>query len=401
MSSYLAIATVTAALQQMLQTAVGNAVPNANVGFSRPDAGGGSGAPLVNLFLYQVTPNAAYRNADLSTRRPDGTLVKRPQAALDLHYLFTFHGNEDKLEPQRLLGAVTSVLNQQPLLSLHDINKAEQFFTFLGDSGLENQIERVRITPTSLTLEEFSKLWSAFFQVEYNLSAAYQASVVLIEGTDSPQEALPVQSRNLYTAPFRWPRVDRIVSQAGADVPILSVDTILIQGRQLRGEITVVLTEDQELTPSNVRENEITLTLPASVHAGVKSLQVVQKTLLGTPPVAHRGVESNAAAFVLRPSIGNISTAPGQPGGTDVTLDLSPQVAAGQRAVLILNQTGAIPSASFVSPPVIPDLDTGQVTFNVTGMPAGAYLTRVQVDGAESVLTPGPNNQFSGPLVNL
>jgi hypothetical protein len=401
MSSYLAIATVTAALQQMLQTAVGNAVANANVGFSRPDAGGGSGAPLVNLFLYQVTPNPAYRNADLPTRRPDGTLVKRPQAALDLHYLFTFHGNEDKLEPQRLLGAVTAVLNQQPVLSQQDINKAEQFFTFLQDSGLENQIERVRITPTSLSLEEFSKLWSAFFQVEYNLSAAYQASVVLIEGTDVPQEALPVQSRNLYTAPFRWPRVDRILPQAGADVPILSGDTILIQGRQLRGDITVILIEDQELAPSNVRENEIALALPASVHAGVKSLQVVQKTLMGTPPVAHRGMESNAAAFVLRPSIGGVVTAPGQPGGTDVTLTLAPDVAAGQRAVLILNQTGAIPSASFVSPPVIPDADTAQVTFNVTGMPAGAYLARVQVDGAESVLTTDPNNQFNGPMVNL
>src|ERR1043166_9830971 len=112
MSSYLAIATVTAALQQMLQTALGNAVANANVGFSRPDAGGGSGAPLVNLFLYQGTPNPAYRNADLPTRRPDGTLVKRPQAALDLHYLFTFHGDDSQLEPQRLLGAVTSTLHE-------------------------------------------------------------------------------------------------------------------------------------------------------------------------------------------------------------------------------------------------------------------------------------------------
>src|SRR5262249_17298547 len=124
MSSYLAIATVTAALQQTLQQAVGNAVPNAKVGFSRPDsAGGGTESPLVNVFLYQVTPNAAYRNVDLPTRRPDGTLVDRPQAALDLHYLFTFHGNENQLEPQRLLGAVTSVLNQQPVLSHQDIIK--------------------------------------------------------------------------------------------------------------------------------------------------------------------------------------------------------------------------------------------------------------------------------------
>jgi len=109
LSNFLAIATVTAALQEVLQPAVGNAVPLAKVGFSRPD-GGSSGAPLVNVYLYQVTPNAAYRNADLPTRRSDSTLASRPQTALDLHYLFTFHGNDDQLEPQRLLGAVATTL---------------------------------------------------------------------------------------------------------------------------------------------------------------------------------------------------------------------------------------------------------------------------------------------------
>jgi hypothetical protein len=138
MSNHLAIATVTATLQQMLQPAVGNAVLNAKVGFSRPDAGA-SKAALVNVFLYQVTPNAAYRNADLPTRRPDGTLVDRPQAVLDLHYLFTFHGDDDQFEPQHLLGAVASVLHAKPLLSRQDILKAEQQFGFLAGSGLENQ----------------------------------------------------------------------------------------------------------------------------------------------------------------------------------------------------------------------------------------------------------------------
>ena len=65
MSNYLAIATVSAALQQVLQTPVQNAVSGANVGFSRPDGkGNGQKGPLVNVYLYRVTPNAAYRNAD-------------------------------------------------------------------------------------------------------------------------------------------------------------------------------------------------------------------------------------------------------------------------------------------------------------------------------------------------
>ncbi len=59
MSNYLAIATVTAALQQVLQTPVQSAVTGANVGFSRPDGKASAKGPLVNIYLYRVTPNAA------------------------------------------------------------------------------------------------------------------------------------------------------------------------------------------------------------------------------------------------------------------------------------------------------------------------------------------------------
>ena len=73
-----------------------------------------------------------------------------------------------RLEPQRLLGAVVTALHAQPLLSADNINSAASSFGFLAGSGLDSQIERVRFTPTGLSLEEFSKLWSVFFQVEYS-----------------------------------------------------------------------------------------------------------------------------------------------------------------------------------------------------------------------------------------
>src|SRR5215469_8408199 len=123
MSNFLAIATVTAALQQILQTPVGNAVAPAQVGFNRPDPTNTT-APVVNIYLYQVTPNAAYRNADLPTRRSDGIVVQKPQVALDLHYLFTFHGNDSKFEPQLMLGAVVSTLQAKPVISSAEIGTA-------------------------------------------------------------------------------------------------------------------------------------------------------------------------------------------------------------------------------------------------------------------------------------
>ncbi len=385
MSNFLAIATVTAALRELLQPAVGNAVGNAKVGFSRPD-GSNLQTPLVNVYLYQVTPNAAFRNGDAPTRRSDGTLTQRPRTALDLHYLFTFHGNDDQLEPQRLLGAVTTALTSQPLLSRQNIINALNQNSFLAKSNLVDEIERVKFTPTSLSLEEFSKLWSVFFQIEYSLSAAYQASVVFIESDDTPQEAPQVQARNVYLATFRSPNVERVISQAGVDRPIVAGSTLLIQGQQLRGESTAVLLEGKERNASDVQEAQIILALPADVHAGVQGLQVVQKKKMGTPAVDHRGFESNVAPFVLRPTITGTSavTAPNPPGGSNVTLNLAPNIGVGQRAVLLLNNLAVTPPTAFTSLPKVSDVDSASVTINIRGVPAGSYMVRVQIDGAES-----------------
>src|SRR6266851_221650 len=405
MSNYLAVATVTAALYEVLQPAVGSAVSNAKVGFSRPD-GTSSQTPLVNVYLYQVTPNAAYRNADLPTRRSGGTLVRRAQAALDLHYLFSFHGDDGQLEPQRLLGAVATTLHSQPLISRSAILKAVTDYSFLKNSDLADQVETVRFTPTSLSLEEFSKLWSVFFQIEYSLSAAYQASVVLLESQDVPQEAPPVQARNVYVVPFRWPSVDVVISAAGADQPIVAGSTLLIQGEQLRGDITVVLIEDKERTPTNITDTEITLPLPGDVPAGLQGLQVVQKLLMGTPLASHRGFESNVAPFVLRPTITAATAAPGLPppsgpGGTDVTLTLTPNIGIGQRAVLALNNIAVTPPTAFTSLAKVSRVNSSQVNINIGGVPTGNYLVRVQIDGAESLLTTDATGNFNGPMVAM
>jgi hypothetical protein len=322
MSNYLAIATVTAALQQVLLGPVGLAVSGANVGFNRPDGkGAGKKGPLVNIYLYRVTPNAAYRNVDLPTRRPDGSIANTPLAALDLHYLLTFHGNDDKLEPQRMLGAVATTLEAQPLLSTQNIQAAVTEFSFLSGSGLDTQFERIRFTPTALSLEEFTKLWSAFFQVEYSLSAAYQASVVLMETSDIPQEALPVQTRNVYVLPFEEPVITQVIAQAGASQPILPTSTLVIQGQNLLSDNTTVKIGDLRVTPPKVTETTIILPVPAGVKAGVQGVQVVQRLKIGAGLKLHHGFDSNVVALVLHPVISSVSGNSAQ-----VTVDLTPCV---------------------------------------------------------------------------
>jgi hypothetical protein len=401
MSNYLAIATVTAALYEVLLTPVQAAVAGATVRFRRPDrTSGQDGTPHVNAYLYQVTPNAAFRNVDLPTRRADGTLVKQPVAALDLHYLFTFHGSDDQLEPQLMLGAVAGTLQAQPVLSPLNIQSATTKFTFLNTSDLANQVERIRFTPTALSLEEFSKLWSAFFQVEYSLSAAYQASVVLISDETPPQEALPVQQRKIYVAPFTQPTITQAMAKGGkAGEPILPTSTLVIQGTQLLGDITTVQIGDVTATPPVVTENAIIMPVPAGVQAGVLGLQVVQQLLLGDPAEPHPGWESNVVALVLQPVLSSPSVVL-----MTLSVTVNPEVQPGQRVTLMLNQNSTTspptPTAySFNLPPFT--VASGTLTCDIAGVASGVYFVRAKVDGAESPLDLDPASSSFGPTVTV
>jgi hypothetical protein len=223
MSNFLAPATVTATLKIALENAL--AADTSGLGgevtIGRPDVIEDNGAG-VNIYLYQVTPNAAWRNADLPTRNPRGALVQRPRVALDLHYLFTFYGDEANLEDQRLLGHVVSLLHEQPVLTRPMIQAAlddADFNTILAGSDLANEIEQVKFSPMAFNLEELSKLWSVFFQTPYHLSVAYSASVIFIERQLTPLRSLPVQTRNIVALPS--------VERAIAITPVALADLAL------------------------------------------------------------------------------------------------------------------------------------------------------------------------------
>ena len=81
MSNFLAIATVTETLRRILEPTV-SVVGGATVKTIRPN-GAGNGTPNVgvSIYLYQVTPNATWHNADLPTRSSGGQVVQRPRVA--------------------------------------------------------------------------------------------------------------------------------------------------------------------------------------------------------------------------------------------------------------------------------------------------------------------------------
>jgi len=456
MSNFLAIATVTATLKDLLQTTAVKDVTDHEVAVLtvRPDIAKNEAQDAkatINIYLYQVTPNAAWRNADVATRRADGTLLQRPLAALDLHYMISFYGAENEFVTQRLLGSAVRTLQAEPQLSRERIRVVANGQPILQDSNLADQVELVKFSPLHLSLEELSKIWSVFYQIPYVLSVAYQGTVVLIESDDTPQNALPVQVRNVYAVPFNQPIIEQITVKPDGNSAIIpnrpiTVDkTLLIQGKRLQGGAgTLVQIGGVEVAPDskNVSDTQIALplntpiTLPDGtqipltnkLRAGAQGLQVIQRRQMGEDKDNdqqnwHRGVESNVAAFVLRPTLTNT---PKTNVAGEITVTLTPVVSRKQRVVLLLNEFPAQP----VKPTALPprsrtysfDADprvqtwkdqtgtvvtepgkfsgedtTDTIKFSIPGIVPGpaTYLIRVQVDGAESLLDVDPNKKLS------
>src|SRR5262249_28286274 len=280
MSNALAIAAVTETLVQVLNASLDGAqVAGAHVTALRPDTQSGLPPVGVNVFLYQVSPNPHLRNADLPTRAADGTLLRRPQAALDLHYLLTFYGDDGKLEQQRLLGAVARKMHADPTLPRSVIASVQQSVDFLHAANLDQQAELVRFAPVNFSLEELSKLWSFLLKIDYVLAAAYVASGVLMETDDRvPPPPLPVLKSNIYVQPFRQPVIDRILSSPGATPFIVAGDLIALTGRNFvsANAATQVMISRIMQTPTLATDTRLVVAQPPGLRAGAQSVQVIE-----------------------------------------------------------------------------------------------------------------------------
>jgi len=459
MSNALAIGAVTAVLRDLLNDGLvdhdvtGSLGGNVTVSALPPDRiriGDGLEQSQLNLFMYQVTPNAGWRNVALPSRDSRGDRTSNPPLALDLHYLLTAYGAQE-FHADILLGYAMQALHETPVLSRDAIRRAlgaPQPVTgsvlppaqqALVAAELADQIEQIKICPETLSSEEMSKLWTAL-QAHFRPSAAYQASVVLIESRRSTRPALPVLTPNVKVFTWRQPRVDDIASSEGANAWIFEDTSLRLSGHSLSADVVLVRVGEVEiaLAPDVVADDRLTVVVPAGLRAGVQSLQVIHRLDLGTssPSEPHRGFESNVVAFVLHPTIaspGPVPPAVAAPSASnvtptlkngapvvvdgvtlqsaDVTVHFAPRVGRQQRVTLLLNEQTvpigrAARSYSFAAPRdngiVSPnDPDTGTIVFAVSFVAPGTYLVRVQVDGAESPLSVDGTGQFVSPAITL
>ncbi|MFF4482104.1 DUF4255 domain-containing protein [Streptomyces melanosporofaciens] len=216
MSNGLAFATVTQALALLIANNLRPEIDIAVTVDTRRPPTEPPTEPTINIFLYQVTPNASMRATDLPTRASDGTLLKRPAAAMDLHYLISAYGEESELVGQRLIGSVVRTLHEIPMLPKDVIEEAARR-PYLAGSDLAESVQRVRFTPTQMDVDETSKLWGMLYQTPYVLSVCYQGSLVLIEGRERPVPAKPVERPTVRVLPFGAPGAPEPPTLPGAD----------------------------------------------------------------------------------------------------------------------------------------------------------------------------------------
>lgn len=386
MSNALAIAAVTSTLQQILQRSlVADLPPTSEINLGNPAI---TTAPLdrarksrenvhqLNLYLFQVVPNAQLRNLDIGGARSP--------VALELHYLITaFAAGDDDRAAHMLLGQAMRILNDHAILGPTELQQS-----FKGND-LAEQIDGVRLTPRAISLEDLGRVW-AMAQTQARLSIAYVASVVLIDSTTPRRTPLPVLRRGaadrgvqLVLSNIPGPQLLELSLPQDRSFTLLG-DALELTGQQLRApEVRVRLVHPRlaapiDLTPANTSTATRILAqlpnTPATLPAGVYGLSVA----LRDPNVA--GSERTTGAFSL-PLAPEITTSPIPPakrnaqGVVSVTLDVRPAVLPAQQVALLVGDR-EVPAPARPNP-------TQRLTFTFAS-PVGEFLLRLRVDGVDS-----------------
>lgn len=384
MSNSLAIAAVTTTLRNLIATGIGDELGSGSVTTRPPDKAreNGEGSNQINVFLYQTSPNQALRNQDIPNRVKPGETGKLP-LALNLYYLITAYGQDyDDILGHRLLGTAMRVLHDRAILKPVDIKAA------LAESNLHQQIERIRITPQSLSLDDLSKLWTTF-QTQYRISAAYEVSVILIDSSLPVKAPLPVLTRGSedkgviaqadltppfptlerLQLPFRQSSI-RLGEQLSLQGHHLNSDDgrllVLLKHKSLDINIDLELQQQTSAKEINIQIPNQPADLPAGFYTVAVKLQREGKQLL-----------TNALPFSLASKIEQITT-----GNQSVTITCSPEVWQAQEISLLLGDRQLLP----IEEETETRAKTNTLNFNVEKIPAGEYFVRLRVDGVDSLL---------------
>jgi hypothetical protein len=386
---YLAIPTVTATLRHILTNGLLADLGEAIEVDSRPPDVIGREAPInrLNVFLYSVGPNISYQNVDLPTRARDGTLISTPKLGLNLHYLFSAYGSENKdVRAQRILASAMMIMKENPIITRQMIDEAKKNSEYeIANSELADQVEHISITWQNMTVEDMTKLWSTFFQTNYRISVAYQVTVVLLERKLPPRPVQLVQERVVNVFSLRQqPVIIRIEPMIWGQKPINEALAVELRGMNLKADGTteVHFGEEASVTPNSkdIGNDRIFVTIPNNLPVGSYEIWVSHQN--ASSPSSD--IRSNVVTFLLASKI----TSPREASvaqGSNLEIEFQPVILRSQRVELLLG-VFRLP----VPMPAEPEGDdpVNKLSILIPGdFPVGTYTVRLQVDNLVSFVS--------------
>jgi hypothetical protein len=411
MSTDLAIAGVTATLRHLLQRGV---VDHVKLGAQGPVSVTAKALDLIetdsadlqdqiNLYMYHVAPNPAWRNAGLPSRDTLGNRIGNPPLALDLFYLVTAYSQKE-LYADVLLGYAMQFLHEVPVLTQdaieHALAPAPPEVSFIVPDDLLDQIEQIKIVPHALDADEMYKLWMAF-QTTYRPSAAYHVSVVLIENPRPASSALPVltigpvdPTTNLPAGvtvnPDLLPGSPTLTSATPPSSPtavqlgeILTLNGFnFSQGLAVVSLTNIVTATPVSLAATAVSNAVLTVQLPAPGSLAAATWRAGTCTVQATIGTGTAAMTTNLLPLAIAPMIQTMSVS-GPITATVLTLQCAPPVWEGQKVSALIGDYEVYPAAWTGA-----STTSLQFTFDATPFAPGLAKPwiRLRVDGIDSIL---------------
>lgn len=380
MSDHKVIADVTTRLRTLLESDAELGQNSVRTDHLNHLANGDNENPKLNLYLFQVLPNAARMN-------PGGE--PRP-LAVTLRYLLTAVWQE-QTKAQEHLGAAMLALHENPILNP-------------GGNAVAPH-ERAYVTLHPLSVDEAEKLWTGI-TTPRRLSVAYEVSALLLESrlprptpspvlSRGPKDAIPV----LVTG---YPTIERIEigdrpfdewlrrqGRSGRTVGAAD-DFVTLHGHDLEETFQAILvsTRQPEGKPMEMvgapTTDKVTIKL-TDAFAGQCAIRLRTKSVLpeADPDLAKDGkriVETNAAPLAIglqieRPSAADKKLPDVAAAGDVLSIAFRPPLLDGQKPLLLIG--GRQLAAQAVTEHKVADFELAEV-------PSGKHLVRLRVDGIDS-----------------
>jgi len=249
----------------------------------------------IYVFLYFIVEDSFSRNEPnqitVGSSSSGGLLSTRPPLAINLSYMLTpFSASvegKDSLENVRSHNLIAKAMR-----AFYDnglINS--KYFppdTILGQS-------QIRITPTHMTFEEITKIWSTFSK-PFQLSVCYEISTAFIYSDENTKEiSLTAKPPILETTPvFNDKAMETLKSKGGISIKIspnsdrsIQISNIVpslvqpglsisIYGKDFRSKKKLTVKIDDKVIDSNnvavINENQIKIRIPSDIAPGEKKV---------------------------------------------------------------------------------------------------------------------------------